>query len=315
MSDLTMSILGFPAVNRDLSVQLRDPVTQNLVRTVTPFLDGTVRVPNIDPGAYEISVFHPNLTLPVLRRPVRILPVGDTNVTVLIDPSKFRNTPIEDIPDANLTPVTDMTRSIAETVTPLGTKVAGEAIKSQDWNTLANGVRDLSNTTGQLTQLVSPVGHDHPELVAKINEMQGNFQTLLDSLTQALTELQRQIQTLRLQKQVRDLLDQAAVDPNSAKGLEFTSLVDTLTTKVTDPPTLFSRSTRDTAVQLSTKLETLIDSKAADPNFATSAAVSQIATSLDLLKTHRATTYDTELSFNRKLDRTMGGSAIDILKR
>ena len=69
MSDLTMSILGFPAVNRDLSVQLLDPVTQNVVRTVTPFLDGTVRVPNIDPGAYEISVVHPNLVTPVLRRP------------------------------------------------------------------------------------------------------------------------------------------------------------------------------------------------------------------------------------------------------
>jgi hypothetical protein len=315
MSDLTMNILGFPAVNRDLSVQLLDPVTQNVVRTVTPFLDGTVRVPNIDPGAYEINVLHPNLPTPVLRRPIRVLPVGPTNVTVLIDPSRFRNTPIEDVPDANLTPVADMTKSIAETVTALGTKVPGEAIKSQDWNTLANGVRDLSNTTGELTQLVSPIGHDHPELVAKINEMQTNFQTLLDTLTQALAELQRQIQTLRLQKQVNDLLDQASIDPNSAQGKEFTNLVDTLTTKVTDPPSAFSRSTRDTAVQLSTKLETLIDAHATDPNFANSAPVSQISTSLDLLKTNRASTYDAELSFNRKVDRTIGSSAIDILKR
>jgi hypothetical protein len=172
MSDLTMSILGFPAVNRDLSVQLLDPVTQNVVRTVTPFLDGTVRVPNIDPGAYEINVLHPNLPTPVLRRPIRVLPVGPTSVTVLIDPSRFRDTPIEDIPDANLTPVADMTKSVAETMTALGTKVAGEVIKAQDWNTLVGGVRDLANTTGELTQLVSPIGHDHPELVAKINEMQ-----------------------------------------------------------------------------------------------------------------------------------------------
>ena len=258
---------------------------------------------------------HPNLVTPVLRRPIRVLPVGDTNVTVLIDPSRFRNTPIEDIPDANLTPVTDMTKSIAETVTALGTKVPGEAIKAQDWNTLANGVRDLSNTTSELTQLVSPIGHDHPELVAKMNEMQTNFQTLLDSLTQALAELQRQIQTLRLQKQVHDLLDHAAIDPNSAQGREFTGLVDTLAGKVTDPPTSFSRGTRDAAVQLSTKLETLLDSKSADPNFATSDPVTQISTSLDLLKTNRASTYDAEISFNHKVDRTMGGSAIDILKR
>ena len=70
MNDLTMNILGFPAVNRDLTVEVRDAATQNLIREVKPFLDGTVRVPNIDPGAYEITVRHPNIALPVLRRPI-----------------------------------------------------------------------------------------------------------------------------------------------------------------------------------------------------------------------------------------------------
>ena len=51
MQDLTLNILGFPAANRDLSVKVIDPVSQNVVRTVTPFLDGTVRIPKIDPGA------------------------------------------------------------------------------------------------------------------------------------------------------------------------------------------------------------------------------------------------------------------------
>jgi hypothetical protein len=68
-------------------------------------------------------------------------------------------------------------------------------------------------------------------------------------------------------------------------------------------------------VQLSTKLETLLDAHATDPAFVNSDPVNQISTSLDLLKTNRATSYDAELSFNRKVDRTMGGSAIDILKR
>ena len=36
---------------------------------------------------------------------------GDTRVSVVIDPSQFRNTPIEDIPDANLGPVRDTTTS------------------------------------------------------------------------------------------------------------------------------------------------------------------------------------------------------------
>ena len=315
MSDLTMNILGFAQVNRDLSVEIRDAATQTVVRTVSPFLDGTVRVPDIEPGGYEIRVLHPNLPTPVLRRPIRILPVGPTNITVLIDPSRFKNTPIEDIPAANLTPVIDMTQSVAATVTPLGTKVAGEAIKAQDWNALAGATRDMANTTGELARLVAPIGHDHPELVTKINEMQGNFQTLLDSLTQALAELQRQMQTLRFGRQIDDLLDQASIDKNSAQGRVFTDLVTTMEAKVTDTPAAFSRAARDAAVQMSTHLETLLDSKAADPTFASSAPVQAAATSIDLLKTHRAASYDTEISFNRKMDRTIGGSAIQLLKR
>ena len=285
------------------------------MRTATPFLDGTVRVPNIDPGAYNIAVLHPNLTLPVLRRPIRVLPVGDTNVTVLIDPSKFRNTPIEDLPEANLGPVADLTKSIAATVTQVGTKVPGEAIRSDDWNTLANSVRDLANTTGELTRLVSPVGHDHPELVAKIDEISSNFQTLLEDLSQALAELQRQIQTLRLRKQVEDVLDHASIDPASARAKEFTDLIASMEAKVTDSPTIFSRTSRNAAVQLSTKLESLLDERATDPDFSNSDAVKQVSTSIDLLKEQRATSYQAEISFNRKLDRTMGGSAIQILKR
>ena len=68
MNDLTINLMGFPAVNRDLTVELRDPVTSAVVREVKPFLDGTVRVPKLDAGAYEMTVRHPNLTLPILRR-------------------------------------------------------------------------------------------------------------------------------------------------------------------------------------------------------------------------------------------------------
>jgi hypothetical protein len=85
--------------------------------------------------------------------------------------------------------------------------------------------------------------------------------------------------------------------------------------KVTDTPTSFARTSRNAAVQLSTKLETLLDERAADPNFSGSDAVKQVSTSIDLLKDQRATSYQAEISFNRKLDRTMGGSAIQILKR
>jgi hypothetical protein len=310
MQDLTVNILGFAAANRDLTVEVRDPITQNVVREVKPFLDGTVRVPKIEPGAYELAIKHPNLTLPVIRRPIRVLPVGDTNITVVIDPSKFRNTPIEDIPDANLGPVQDLARSLAETITPLAAKVPGEAILAQDWNTMAAAIRDLAGTVGELSRLVSPLGHNHAELERKFDEVTGNFENLVNSVSASLTELQRQIQTQRLRKQIEDVLDVAQVAPTSPKGLEFTALLKNLETTVTDSPTKFGREVRNTAVQLSTKLEALLDEKRDDAAFVASPEVKGLSTTIDLAKQQRATTYDAEIEHHRKVDRIVGAGAL-----
>ena len=125
MNNLNLSILGFPAVNGDLEVQVRD--SGGTVKTARPFLDGTVRISNLEPGAYELAVLHPNVTLPVIRQPIRVLPIGDTQVSVLIDPAKFRNTPIADIPDANLGPVRDAATTVQQSVQPLAAKRPGEA--------------------------------------------------------------------------------------------------------------------------------------------------------------------------------------------
>ena len=309
-----MSILGFPAVNRDLTVEVRDPITQNLVREVKPFLDGTVRIPNVDAGAYEVTVRHPNLALPVLRRPIRVLPQGDTKISVLIDPTQFRNTPIEQVPEANLGPVRDMARSVAETVTPLTNKHPGEAILSQDWNGLGSAVRDLANAFGESMQLVSPQGHSHPEYVAKFDEITTNFQNLLNTLSSAMAELQRQIQADRLRRQVVDVLDKANIDPASARGKELLEPVDNLAKNITASPTQYGRDVRNTAVQVSTKLESLLDEKQADPNFADSSTVKTLSAALDLHKAQNATSYASELEYHRVLDRNLGGGLIGLKK-
>jgi hypothetical protein len=310
MSDLTLGILGFPAANRDLTVELRDPVSQTVVREVKPFLDGTARVPNIEPGLYEMTVRHPNVVLPVLQRPIRVLPVGDTKVSLLLDPSKFRNTPIEDIPEANLGPINDAAKSIAETITPLAAKKPGEAILAQDWNAMGSAVRDLANTLGQMVQLVSPTGHNHPELENKINEMSDNFQQLLQTLSSSLAELQRQIQADQLQSHVKDVLDQAGIDPASARGKEFLDLVDDIKTHITDTPSGYGRTVRNTGVQLETKLEQLLDEKKNDPQFATSAPVLKLTTAVDLAKEQRTTSYGAELDHQRKTQRILGNAGI-----
>lgn len=308
MNDLTLNLLGFPAANRDMIVEIRDSSSLQVIREVKPFLDGTVKVLKINPGSYEITVKHPNLALPVLRRPIQVLPVGETKVSVVIDPAKFRNTPIVDIPDANLTPVQDMVSSIAQTVSPLMVKTAGEAIRADDWNTMASAIRDLAGAVGELSRLVSPRGHNHAELEKKFDQVTGNFDQLVNSISASLTELQRQIQTQRFRKQIEDVLDVAAVDRASAKGKAFTDLIHKMEDSVTASPAVFGREVRNTAVQLSTQLEALLEEKKSDPAVSTSDSVKGLSTSIDLLKQQRTTTYDSELQHLRKVDRIIGGA-------
>jgi len=305
---LNLNVLGFPAVNRELTVELRDTVSREVVKTAHPFSDGSVRIPAIAAGAYEMRVLHPNLPTPVLQRPIRVLPSGDTNVSVLIDPSKFRYTPIEDIPDANLAPVRDTASSIAESVLSLASKRPGEAIKADDFNQMASSIRDLALAVVELTRLVSPTGHDHPELEAKFEEVTGNFQQLLNTVSTAMAELQRQIQAQRVRTQVEDVLSRAEIPRTATIAQSMFDLVGKLDEKVTDTPTSFGRAARDVGVQLQTQLEQIIDDKAdADPEFAQAGPVQSLTTATELLKTTRATTVTSELEHHLRSDRTLGG--------
>jgi hypothetical protein len=315
MNDLTLNIHGFPAANRDLEVELRDPISNVVVKTAKPFLDGTTRLPKVAPGAYELTLRHPNLVAPVLRRPIRVLPTGDTAVTVVIDPAKFRNTPIEDIPDANLTPVRQMADSVAETVLPLAAKQPGEAIKADDWNLLASSIRDLAQAVSELTRLVSPLGHDHPEFLRKFDEVTNNFDSLVTTLSAAMAELQRQIQAGRFRQQVEDVLDAASVDKNSARGKELTDLIGELERTVTADPASFARQARNVGVQLATKVETLKDERADDATFLTSEVVMALDQSVEVLKSTQTKSYASELELHRKTDRTMGGGALNTILR
>ena len=71
---------------------------------------------------------------------------------------------------------------------PVANKKGGEAIRADDWNLVVGGAQHLADALSQMTQLVSPVGHNHPELEAKINEMSSNFDTLVNTLSAALAD-------------------------------------------------------------------------------------------------------------------------------
>ena len=52
MNNLTLDIQGFAAVNRDLVVELREPISNTLVKQAKPFLDGTTQISQVPPGSY-----------------------------------------------------------------------------------------------------------------------------------------------------------------------------------------------------------------------------------------------------------------------
>jgi len=310
VSELAINVNGFAAVNRDLNVELRD-ATGKVVQQVTPFADGTARIPQIDAGTYDLVVRHPNLTLPVFRRPIRVFPDLPTQVTVLIDPSQFRNTPIEDIPDANLTPVRQAAQSVSDTLAGISTKRPGESIRADDWNLMASNNRQLADTVAQLTQLVSPVGHNHPELETKINELSGNFDNLVSQLSAAIAELQRQIQALRFRQQITTMFDTVppeaaqAVAPAKAQAL---ALADTLQTSVTDSPLNFARTSRNVGTQFDAVLDQVLT--AVPNNDSVQTAANNISQSTDIMKNQRTTNYGDEIALNRKMDRVAGGAGL-----
>lgn len=210
-SSLNIKLQNFPPANRDAVVTLTNPATgQTLQRK--PFLDGTLMVRDLDPGRWEIAVDHPNVVGPLFTGVVSTLPFPlPTYVPVPIRPDDFRDTPIRDLPDADLGPVQQTVSAARTTAASVGGKAPGEAIRATDWNQLVNAVSDLAGAVLELTSLVSPRGHDHPEIAAKIDEVQGNLQRFMASFGNSVLELRRDVESQNFRRAAVKMLDAGGV--------------------------------------------------------------------------------------------------------
>lgn len=198
---------GYVPANRDARIKLVNQATGQEV-TRRPFLDGSLLVRDLDPGAWEMTVTHPNLINAIDRRIVRLFPQPfPTRIPVIVRPDLFRDTPIRDVPDADLGPVQQTAGAAAASAAQLVGKAPGEVIRAEDWNLLASAVADLARTVGELTRLVSPVGHDHAEIAEKIDEVQGNIRRFTESFGRSLIELRREIESRNLRNKLLDVLD------------------------------------------------------------------------------------------------------------
>ncbi|HLF78903.1 MAG TPA: hypothetical protein VJB57_15600 [Dehalococcoidia bacterium] len=209
MAAFNIQLQGFPAANRDATVRLINQVTGTVVER-KPFLDGSLILRDLDPGPYEIAVMHPNLTLPIDRRTVRLFPQpAPTFVPIPVPADLFRDTPIRDLPDADLAPIQQAATSVRDRMRPIANKAPGEVIRASDWNTLAAAMGDLASAVMELTQLVSPRGHNHPEIEEKIGEVQGNLRRFAEAFGRSLVELRREIETESLRDKASAVLDLA----------------------------------------------------------------------------------------------------------
>lgn len=206
-ASVLVALDGYVDANRDATIELVNQATGQSV-TRKPFLDGTALIRDLDAGSWEMTVRHPNLINAIERRVIRAFPQPmPTRVPVIVRPDLFRNTPIRDIPDADLAPVQQTVAAVGATIAPIAGKAPGEVIRAEDWNVLAGAVADLAAAVGELTRLVSPRGHDHAEIATKINEVQGNIRRFTESFGRSLVELRREIESQNLRRRLTGVLD------------------------------------------------------------------------------------------------------------
>ncbi|MET0389434.1 MAG: hypothetical protein ABW321_25895 [Polyangiales bacterium] len=287
-----------PSITRDLHIKLVHEATGREVEA-RPFLDGSAAIRNLDAGYWRMKVQHPNLVYDVVDKRIRVFPDRPTFVPVQVPRDIFTNTAVRDIPDADLGPEQARLLSAAEQADRQANKLGGQPIFADDWNDLASTVAEIARSTRDLTSKVSPLGHDHPEIVARIDEVQTNLEKFFDVFGKTLAQIQRQIQMLALNEQMGRALDKIPALP-ADKRREIETLVADLDDVIDDTPQIYTSRLKRTGEKLASQLALVVpddDAVRKDP------AVAQATLIADALsKTLPSQSYTTELENHKKLD-------------
>lgn len=255
-SVLNLTLNGPASLNRDAKVELVHQLSGKRVE-VTPYLDGTASVRGLAEGAWTMRVTHPNFTFPIHTQDIRVFPDRPTIVPIVIPPDLLTFSAIEDITDANLGPVQAQLDAAQQVAARQAAKKGGEPIYAADWNELADAAADIAGAANQMTRLVAPTGHNHPELEKKIAELDSNLQKFFEIFGRSIVELQRQIQQLALQRKVDNALDAARVAPDAAVRGSLQAQVDKLTAASNDPPAVYTRKAQEVGRAMEQTLSTI----------------------------------------------------------
>lgn len=302
---------GFPAANRDAQVELVNPSTGQTIKR-SPFLDGSLVVRDVDPGLWDVRVTHPNALLPIFTQKVRLFPqIAPTFVPIRIPDVVFRDTPIRDVPDANLGPVQQAVASARDTLTPVQGKASGEAIRAADWNTLVSAVRDLADNVLELTKLVSPRGHDHPEIADKIAEVQDNVRNFSEAFGRSLLELRRELESEHFRRVLTSVLDEAQA-PQATRD-DLLGRVARLDDALQADPVVFTSQLATTG---SRALSVVADFVTANPQLQDSANLQKLqSVAQQYAVSGSATTADGELRLYNRTNTAAGKKLTTVIGR
>lgn len=257
-----IQLQGYTPANRDATVKLVNEATGAIVER-KPFLDGSLTVRDLDPGFYQVQVSHPNLVNLIENKRVRLFPQpAPTLVPIPVPADLFRDTPIRDIQDADLKPVQSTATAVREQLRPLASKGPGEAIRAADWNSLVDAVSDLATAVLELTRLVAPQGHDHPEIAEKIDEVQGNIRRFSEAFGRSLVELRREIETEDIDRTADTVLNLGQATPEIRARI--TGRLAGLREAVQSDTPQFTQKLANTGSVLLTTINELAEAQGAD---------------------------------------------------
>ena len=183
-----------------------------------------------------------------------------TFVPIPVPADLFRDTPIRDMPDADLGPVQQLATAARDRLAPIGGQGVRARRSARPTGTCSSARSATSPTAVlELTRLVSPQGHDHPEIAEKIGEVQDNIRRFAEAFGRSLLELRREIEAANLRKTVEQVSDLAPIDIRTAVrdrllhrvgDLEATVRADTptFTSKLASAGNVFLSEVNDIAV-------------------------------------------------------------------
>ncbi len=182
----------------------------------------------------------PNLINPIFEKPIQRLPAAGTDICAdSALETVFRDTPIRDIPDADLGPVQQGVTAVRDSLAPIQGKVAGEAIRAADWNALVSAVRDLASNVLALTQLVALA---RAIITPRSRRRSPRCRAISASFTEAfprsLLEFRRELEAAHFRNVVTGVLD-AAEAPQKTRD-DLLGRVDNLTGSLSADPSIFT---------------------------------------------------------------------------